>query len=92
MRIHKLFAIFVIATLVAGPVLAFADSSMRCGTQVVILGDLEGDVLEKCGEPTYTQGDKWIYDDGSSEYYRVVHFGPGGEFRRTVVDIEIVKR
>jgi hypothetical protein len=90
MRTLILLVTFAIAILVASPVLGNDVYSIRCGqTQVVYYGDLDEDVLRKCGVPDSKGINSWIYYQGSTG--RVVfHFGPGGRFRRNVRRIEIV--
>jgi hypothetical protein len=81
------------AVLVATPAFAMDVTSIHCsGLQVVYLGDLDGNVLAKCGTPTYKGLARWTYDDGYSDTYVVIHFSAGGEFRRRVVRIEIKNR
>lgn len=51
---------------------AWADS-MRCDGHVIQGGGLDGptqyEVLQKCGEPTYSQGDRWVYQrEGEPTY------------------------
>ncbi len=92
MRILKLFVTVVIAVLAASPAGAIDLTSVQCGLQVVYEGDLDTTVLSKCGTPTYKKVARWIYDDGYSDSYLVIHFGGGGEFRQRVVRIEIVNR
>jgi hypothetical protein len=90
MRMLRFFWILSFAVMLAGPV--FADS-LRCpGGYVVITGDSEDDVMEKCGEPTYTEDNKWIYDFGDPDTVTVIQFGAGGEFRRKVTSIKKVGR
>lgn len=91
MRIFKFLAIFAIAILAASPVLATDVSSTHCGTQVVYVGDAEGELLEKCGEPTADTGDTWIYDEGGYRI-KVFHLGGGDVGRRKVMRIEEKKR
>jgi hypothetical protein len=70
-----LFAVLVLAVwLRAGPVSA---ASMRCGADIVNVGDPEFVVLQKCGPPTYKQGDQWIYDRGAGSFLKIVVFGLG---------------
>lgn len=51
---------------------------IQCGTYLIHVGDQEYDVLRKCGEPTYREGDRWIYDKGPAEFPRVIQMD-GGE-------------
>jgi len=45
-------------------------SSMRCGTHIISSGQGNSpgqyEVLKRCGEPTYRQGNTWIYERSSS--------------------------
>ncbi|MBW2055870.1 MAG: DUF2845 domain-containing protein [Deltaproteobacteria bacterium] len=92
MRTVRLVAILVLVALLATPVLALDVSSIQCGLNVVYLGDLDSNVMSKCGAPTYTGQDRWTYDDGYSDTYVVIHFGAGGPYRRRVMRIELVYR
>jgi len=44
--------------------------SMRCGSQLIQDGGRSGpgkyEVLKKCGEPAFRQGNTWVYDSGSN--------------------------
>lgn len=60
--------------------------SFRCGVQLVNLGDTEGDVRNKCGDPVaqvrntfkrrriITTHDQWIYNLGPTEFLRILTF------------------
>jgi Protein of unknown function (DUF2845) len=52
-------------------------ASMWCGEDIVNVGDPEFVVLQKCGAPTYKQGDQWIYDRGAGSFLKIVVFGLG---------------
>jgi len=45
-------------------------SAMRCGTHIISYGQANSpgqyEVLKRCGEPTYRQGNTWIYEKSSS--------------------------
>ena len=45
-------------------------SSMRCGTHIISSGQGSSpgqyEVLKRCGEPTFRQGNTWIYELSSS--------------------------
>ena len=47
-----------------------AASSMRCGTHIISSGQGNSpgqyEVLKRCGEPTFRQGDTWVYEKSSS--------------------------
>jgi hypothetical protein len=44
--------------------------SMRCGNHIIQDGGRSGpgkyEVLKKCGEPAFRQGNTWVYDRGSN--------------------------
>lgn len=70
-----MFAVLVLSVLChMGPA---AAASMRCGEDIVNVGDPEFVVLQKCGPPTYKQGDQWIYDRGAGNFLKIVVFGLG---------------
>ena len=85
MRMFIFSLAFVTAVLMMSAALASDVSKVECGLEVVYVGDLDDDVLSKCGEPTVDQGDAWVYDDPSV----VIHFGDGGPHRRRVERIEL---
>jgi hypothetical protein len=45
-------------------------STMRCGTHIISSGQGNSpgqyEVLKRCGEPTFRQGNTWIYERSSS--------------------------
>jgi len=90
MRIRKPLALLVLAVLIAAPVLAGSLSSVMCGPHIIKLGDSQLDVQEKCGSPSYTVGDGWVYEnpDGSNI---VIHFGGASVFEPKVTRIEEVE-
>ena len=49
---------------------AVAGGSMSCGTHIISTGQDESpgsyEVFKRCGEPTYRQGNTWIYERSSS--------------------------
>lgn len=49
---------------------ASATDSVRCGRSIVRVGDLLGEVLQKCGEPTYRSGNYIVYDMGPASFRR----------------------
>ena len=59
-----------------------AASSMRCGTHIITSGTGNAvgqyEVLKRCGEPTFRQGNTWIYEKSSSVARRV-RFNSNGE-------------
>jgi len=52
-----------------------AAGSMSCGTHIISGGQEESpgqyEVLKRCGEPTYRQGDTWIYEKSSSVSHKI---------------------
>ena len=52
-------------------------ASMWCGNDIVNVGDPEVVVLQKCGPPSYKNGDQWIYDRGPGNFLKIVVFGLG---------------
>jgi Protein of unknown function (DUF2845) len=56
---------------------AVSAASMWCGSDIVNVGDPEFVVLQKCGPPTYKNGDQWIYDRGPGNFLKIVVFGLG---------------
>jgi hypothetical protein len=54
-----------------------AGVSMWCGNDIVNIGDPEVVVLQKCGPPTYKNGDQWIYDRGPGNFLKIIVFGLG---------------
>jgi hypothetical protein len=59
-----------------------AASSMRCGTHIISSGQGNSpgqyEVLKRCGEPTFRQGDTWIYERSSS-VSRKIRFDRNGD-------------
>jgi len=47
-------------------------ASMMCDGGVVSIGDSQGDVQQKCGQPNSQSMNKWIYDFGPAEYFTVI--------------------
>ena len=74
----------LLATAVTLPLTA--SGSMRCGTHIISQGQESSpgqyEVLKRCGEPTYRQGDTWIYELSSS-VSRKIRFDRNGR----IVDI-----
>ena len=54
--------------------------SIRCGSHIISDGGRSGpgtyEVLKQCGEPTFRQGQTWIYDKGKKRY--VINFNDSG--------------
>jgi hypothetical protein len=57
----------------------FADEilDLQCGTSIIERDASEAEVLEKCGEPTYKDGNQWIYDRGETEKLKIVYIIDG---------------
>jgi hypothetical protein len=51
---------------------AVAEGSMNCGTHLITTGQDESpgmyEVLKRCGEPTYRQGNTWVYEKSGLEH------------------------
>jgi hypothetical protein len=73
-RLVGLGALLVALSFVPPAALA---QGMFCGTDIVNVGDSELDVLNKCGPPTFKDGDRWIYDRGPDQFIETVVFGNG---------------
>ena len=52
-------------------------ASMRCGTHILNVGDMEQAVIKKCGPPTYVHGNRWYYDRGPGRFLKIVVIGNG---------------
>jgi hypothetical protein len=92
MGMVRILALLLIGILVGGPVSGAEVSSIHCGTEVVKIGDSQTDVLEKCGDPSYTVGNAWVYDMGFSQPLKVIHFGGADIFRPVVIRMEEVEQ
>lgn len=84
-------------TLLAGVASVRADtssSSFRCGSHLISKGDSKPEVLERCGQPQYTETipdasrfytwvreERWYYPKRSGHFRPVVIFGPDGQLR-----------
>ena len=66
------FSMLVLQSVYAG--------SMRCGSHIISDGGRSGpgtyEVLKRCGEPTFRQGNSWVYEKGSKRYV-IVFKGDG---------------
>ncbi len=47
---------------------------MYCGKKLVNPGDSKFDVLQKCGEPTYKDANRWIYQQGTGKFNKILIF------------------
>ena len=82
----RLILLITLTILTAGPVLAQDQTVLgpvRCGTQLVQVGDTKDQILAKCGQPTSidpgTRGgvDVWYYDGSSGNFNGLLSFtGP----------------
>lgn len=74
MQLVRIGAALLLQLLAVG--IVFADGHLPCETASV--GDSEQNILEKCGEPSFIEGDAWTYDRGGVEKrYRVLNFENG---------------
>ncbi len=89
-RLFIMFAIFTSVVLVTNPAQARFIQSYNCGggSQPIYVGDDEDAVRMKCGAPSYTDGNAWIYDKGGDTTVAVV-YDSSTPFRRRVLGIEI---
>lgn len=85
---HWIFIATVSAMTAAAPA---AAQSLRCGTDLVHVGDNKATVQMKCGEPTakdsfckpQTKGgvcetvDEWTYNPGAGQFIRTLRFESG---------------
>jgi hypothetical protein len=93
----ELFALTIMVS-VAIFVLAMSDCSsartIRCGTEIVSVGDPTIELLQKCGEPDLkelikTNGfiiEKWTYNCGSARFMRILTLKGGIVQRIEVAD------
>ena len=67
------FSILVLQSVYAG--------SIRCGSHLISDGGRHGpgtyEVLKRCGEPTFRQGNTWVYEKGKKRY--VIVFDVSGQ-------------
>ncbi len=75
MKVLAISGILVFGVLVATTV--FAASGMRCGSKLVEIGDTEYQILRKCGQPSYKEANRWIYDRGAGSFIKILTFGNG---------------
>ena len=89
-RLFIMFAIFTSVVLVTNPAQAYFLQSFDCGGggQPIYAGDNEQNVLMKCGQPSYEEGDTWIYHRGQVSTIAVI-FDGSATFRRKVLGIQI---
>ena len=72
-------AVFLVGATFAPSQLLATD--MRCGTNIVRVGDTDYKVVSICGEPTFSRGNVWFYDRGSTFFVKEIHF-MGGKVSR----------
>ena len=76
----------LLVTLIAGFSMLMVQSvyagSMKCGQHIISDGGRTGpgtyEVLKRCGEPTFRQGNTWVYERGEKRRVAVV-FKDNGE-------------
>lgn len=78
----KLFLlVIVLGLLVSASV--WAGDCERCGSRIVCPGLTKWEVIQLCGKPDYsekyfiTNGEKFIYNNGSSSFVRIFEFQEG---------------
>ncbi len=80
MRIKIALSLTVVFSAIFGVEATYADS-MRCGTHLISDGGWRGpsmyEVLKKCGEPTFRNGNTWVYES-SSRSRKLLRFNPDG--------------
>lgn len=59
MKLATTFLMLLLGTLAMHQ--ACADS-LRCGTHLVDVGDSEDELLDRCGEPSTREGNRWVYE------------------------------
>lgn len=47
-------------------------AAIRCGTNLIVVGDLSRQLLVSCGRPADIDGATWIYDLGPDQFTRVL--------------------
>jgi hypothetical protein len=50
---------------------------MRCGSDLISVGDTEFDVVNSCGEPAFKDGNRWAYEQGEGTLVKYVIFMGG---------------
>lgn len=68
----------VLAGVLLLPLTASGQEPMRCGNDLIDIGDTKAQVLEACGEPDYVDGNRWYYETGAPTPPRIVVFNPAG--------------
>jgi len=79
----KLLFVVAVAALVAAPFEGVLAGSMRCGVHLIQDAGRTGpgkyEVLKKCGEPSFRDGNTWVYEKSSKKH--VVTFDERGLVR-----------
>ena len=79
----RLVLLVTLTILTAGPVLAQEQTVLgpvRCGTQLVEIGNTKDQILAKCGQPTRIDpgsrggGETWYYDESSGNFTGLLRF------------------
>ena len=52
-----------------------SSGSMRCGGRIIDAGTYKAEVVARCGQPVFDEGNRLYYLDGSM--MRIVHFHGG---------------
>ena len=72
-NMFKLIGVSLLLTV--GYIQPAAASSMTCGTHIISSGQGNSpgqyEVLKRCGEPTFRQGNTWVYEMSSSVSRRI---------------------
>ena len=72
----KPLATLLLAALLGAPLSAHAQ--MRCGTELIVVGDTKAQVVDACGEPDYIDGYRWYYHS-ETQQPRVIVFNSAGQ-------------
>lgn len=79
----KCLSSFVLALALVATIYGFssADESFRCGPvgskKLVMLGETDQSVREKCGEPQSSYSGRWVYNLGEADFIYSLHFRRG---------------
>ena len=75
------YVILLYAVMSFAAAACFADSGMRCGSNIVSVGDSKPSILEKCGPPWMKESlsvsgtrEVWVYNFGSSGFMKKLTF------------------
>ena len=88
-RLQWITSVLAVITIILLMASAGRAGSMRCGTEIVRVGDPTMEVIQKCGEPDLrelikTNGlivEKWTYNCGSVRFMRILTI-QGGKVHR----------